>query len=244
MRNRHVDQASTSLQTPLVLKVTWALLQLDQRDQRDHWRMSACATDTSRQSLTPVSIARCPPGHLVARTWWFIDPYSTLLLLLPLPSSPACSAESSDRGAWRNPLSRHFSFPLTDGPRRAGAFGPPAWLAARQLNKLSSCYNSLKHFQLPQSNKCCRRAVGRFSTRSRKPSGCFLFVCLDLQHATKTLQKRAKMVLLLYRTSMPGKEANGREQYQWFWTFLPTSAPSPSFASPPVCVAKIPNRSR
>lgn len=83
----------------------------------------------------------------------------------PLPSSAGCA----DGAVWRNPLSRHFSFPLTDRPRRARAFGPPAWLAARQLNKPSSCYNSLKHFQLPESNKFCRRALGCFSTSNPTP---------------------------------------------------------------------------
>lgn len=84
------------------------------------------------------------------------------------PLSPS-SAGYADEAVWRNPLSRHFSFPLTDRPWRARAFGPPAWLAARQLNKLSSCYNSLKHFQLPQSNKSCRRALGCFSTSNPTP---------------------------------------------------------------------------
>lgn len=85
-----------------------------------------------------------------------------------LPLSPS-SAECIDRAAWRNPLSRHFSFPLTDRLWRARAFGPPAWLAARQLNKPSSCYNSLKHFQLPESNKSCRRALRCFSTSNPTP---------------------------------------------------------------------------
>lgn len=96
-------------------------------------------------------------------TWQCIDFYFSLL---PLPSS---SAGCADGAAWRNPLSRHFSFPLTDRPWRAQAFGPPAWLAARQLNKLSSCYNSLKHFQLPQSNISHRRALGCFSTSNPTP---------------------------------------------------------------------------
>lgn len=101
-------------------------------------------------------------------TWQCIDFYLFIyfFLLLPLPPS---SAGYADRAVWRNPLSRHFSFPLTDRPWRAWAFGPPAWLAARQLNKLSSCYNSLKHFQLPQSNKSCRRALGCFSTSNPTP---------------------------------------------------------------------------
>lgn len=85
---------------------------------------------------------------------------------LPLFSG---SAGRVDGAVWRNPLSRHFSFPLTDRPWRAQAFGPPAWLAARQLNKPSSCYNSLKHFQLPESNKSSRQALGRSSTSNRTP---------------------------------------------------------------------------
>lgn len=102
------------------------------------------------------------PSRLMSLTHDYASIFFILFfLLLPLPLS---SAGYADGAVWRNPLSRHFSFPLTDRPWRAWAFGPPAWLAARQLNKLSSCYNSLKHFQLPQSNKSCRQALGCFST--------------------------------------------------------------------------------
>lgn len=101
-------------------------------------------------------------------TWQCIDFY---FFSLPLPPS---SAGCVDGAVWRNPLSRHFSFPLTDRAWRARAFGPPAWLAARQLNKPSSCYNSLKHFQLPESNKSCRRALGCFSTSNPTPQRVLL----------------------------------------------------------------------
>lgn len=94
--------------------------------------------------------------------------------LIFLPSLSPSSAGRADRAVWRNPLSRHFSFPLTDRPWRARAFGPPAWLAARQLNKPSSCYNSLKHFQLPESNKSSRRALGRFSISNPTPQQVLL----------------------------------------------------------------------
>lgn len=99
------------------------------------------------------------------------------------PSLSPSSAGRADRAVWRNPLSRHFSFPLTDRPWRARAFGPPAWLAARQLNKPSSCYNSLKHFQLPESNKSSRRALGCFPISNPTPqqvllqlSFCFIWI--------------------------------------------------------------------
>lgn len=98
--------------------------------------------------------------------WQCIDFYFLFSSSLPLFSG---SAGRVDGAVWRNPLSRHFSFPLTDRPWRAQAFGPPAWLAARQLNKPSSCYNSLKHFQLPESNKSSRQALGCSSTSNRTP---------------------------------------------------------------------------
>lgn len=127
------------------------------------------------------------PGHGGTSTWSPGGSHVTMhRSWCAPPPLAACSAGSADRAAWRNPLSRHFSFPLTDGPWRARAFGPPAWLAARQLNKLSSCYNSLKHFQLPQSNKSCRRALGRLPTRSASPAGAFPLVCLALRHATES----------------------------------------------------------
>lgn len=96
------------------------------------------------------------------------------------PLLPPGSAGCADGAVWRNPLSRHFSFPLTDRPWRARAFGPPAWLAARQLNKPSSCYNSLKHFQLPESNKSCRRALGCFSTSNPTPQRVLLRLSFGL----------------------------------------------------------------
>lgn len=143
------------------------------RDQWDRLRMSICTGTPGGASHTWTS----RHVHLVARRLTR-DDASILMRPSPLPAWPTGSA---DRAAWRNPLSRHFSFPLTDGPWRARAFGPPVWLAARQLNKLSSCYNSLKHFQLPQSNKSCRRAL---PTRSASPAGAFPLVCLALRHAT------------------------------------------------------------
>lgn len=105
------------------------------------------------------------PGRLMAHTLT----HDNALISIFAPPLPSSSAGCADGAAWRNPLSRHFSFPLTDRPWRAQAFGPPAWLAARQLNKLSSCYNSLKHFQLPQSNISHRRALGCFSTSNPTP---------------------------------------------------------------------------
>lgn len=144
--------------------------------------------------------------------------------LSPPPPFPACSAGSADRAAWRNPLSRHFSFPLTDGSWRARAFGPPAWLAARQLNKLSSCYNSLKHFQLPQSNKSYRRALGHLPTRSPSPAGAFPLVCLAPGHATTGRSA----------SSAPYKRARRRGEWEgailMIWEF------SSSFWPPPPCV--------
>lgn len=130
-------------------------------------------TDTSclRSALHPdigVRLIHAVPNHLVV--WWLTHSHMTMhwFLFFP-PPLPSSSAGCADGAAWRNPLSRHFSFPLTDRPWRAQAFGPPAWLAARQLNKLSSCYNSLKHFQLPQSNISHRRALGCFSTSNPTP---------------------------------------------------------------------------
>lgn len=104
---------------------------------------------------------------------------NALIFIFSLPLSPG-SAGCVDGAVWRNPLSRHFSFPLTDRPWRAWAFGPPAWLAARQLNKPSSCYNSLKHFQLPESNKSCRRALGCFSTSNPTPQRVLLRLSFGL----------------------------------------------------------------
>lgn len=108
------------------------------------------------------------PNHLVV--WWLTHSHMTMhwFLFFP-PPLPSSSTGCADGAAWRNPLSRHFSFPLTDRPWRAQAFGPPTWLAARQLNKLSTCCNSLKHFQLPQSNISHRRALGCFSTSNPTP---------------------------------------------------------------------------
>lgn len=178
------------------------------RDQWELLRVSICA-GTHLQSLAPLDIAARPPGRPTAHTWRCIDPYAP-------PPFPACSAGSADRAAWRNPLSWHFSFPLTDGPWRARAFGPPVWLAARQLNKLSSCYNSLKHFQLPQSNKSCRQAFGRLPTRSPGPAGAFPLVCLALRHATAS------------RSSSSGPKRRARRSEKWkgaiptIWGFSPS----------------------
>ena len=127
------------------------------------------------------------PIHLVV--WWLTHSHMTMHWFL-FPSLPlfASSAGCADGALWRNPLSRHFSFPLTDRPWRARAFGPPAWLAARQLNKPSGCYNSLKHFQLPESNKSCRRAVGCFSTSNPTPQQVLLRLSfgfsVEIPHAT------------------------------------------------------------
>lgn len=103
---------------------------------------------------------------------WFL-----FFLSAPLFSS---SAGRGDGVVWRNPLSRHFSFPLTDRPWRARAFGPPAWLAARQLNKPSSCYNSLKHFQLPESNKSSRQALGCSSMSNPTPQQVLILLSFTL----------------------------------------------------------------
>ena len=118
-----------------------------------------------------------PPGRLMAHT---LTHDNALIFIFFPPPLPPGSAGCADGAVWRNPLSRHFSFPLTDRPWRARAFGPPAWLAARQLNKPSSCYNSLKHFQLPESNKSCRRALGRFSTSNPTPQRVLLRLSFGL----------------------------------------------------------------
>lgn len=121
--------------------------------------------------------------HLVI--WWITHSHMTMHWFIDF-SSPPSLLYWVGTVMWRNPLNRHFSFPLTDRPWRPQAFRPPSWLAARQLNKLSSCYNSLKHFQLPQSNKSCRQAFGRFSTNnptSQRPS-TYCLVYLDIPHAT------------------------------------------------------------
>lgn len=121
-----------------------------------------------------------------------------------LPLSPS-SAECIDTAAWRNPLSRHFSFPLTDRLWRARAFGPPAWLAARQLNKPSSCYNSLKHFQLPESNKSCRRALRCFSTSNPTPQQVLPRLSFGLTGDSPMLRWRG-----IQRSFFPTKKA-------WSW---------------------------
>lgn len=140
------------------------------------------------------------------------------------PSPPACSAGSADRAAWRNPLSRHFSFPLTDGPWRARAFGPPAWLAARQLNKLSSCYNSLKHFQLPQSNKCCRRDAWTLLYKIPNPSGCFPCVSGSAAHSKNTCKNCAS----------PAQSKHARQRGKREGTTLMISDFSSNFCSLPL----------
>lgn len=191
----------------LVLRVKWPLLHLDsqQKPPRDKQRTYVYLrkpgplrkplhshgheqTHTNQHILPTPSIAsqhwhkaNTVPIHLVV--WWLTHSHMTMhwfLFFLP-PLSPG-SAGRIDGAVWRNPLSRHFSFPLTDRPWRARAFGPPAWLAARQLNKPSSCYNSLKHFQLPESNKSSRRALGCFSTSNPTPEQVLLrlsfrFIC-------------------------------------------------------------------
>lgn len=116
-------------------------------------------------------------------------------LFSSLPPSLPGSAGCVDGAVWRNPLSRHFSFPLTDRPWRARAFGPPAWLAARQLNKPSSCYNSLKHFQLPESNKSCRRALGCFSTSNPTPQRVLLRLSFGFSGDRPTLRWRGRVFL-------------------------------------------------
>lgn len=120
---------------------------------------------------------------LFQSTWWFdgkhTHTWQSIDFYFSLPLLPRSSAEYTDRAAWRNPLSRHFSFPVTDGPWHVRAFDPPAWLAARHLNKLSSCYNSLKHFQLPQSNKSCRRDARPFSTSNLTPQRVLLHIVLS-----------------------------------------------------------------
>lgn len=191
------------------------------RAQRDHQRMSTWLPGRSHMMMhwslfypPPLPLSPPPPHHL-----------------------PACSAGSADRAAWRNPLSRHFSFPLTDGPWRARAFGPPAWLAARQLNKLSSCYNSLKHFQLPQSNKCCRRGASLQDPAAQR----VLPFCMSAARCKNAAKTRANTVLLLHRRK---RERGGNKTDFWLPPPPNLSAPSPSPLPPPrVCVTKIPNRS-
>lgn len=135
-------------------------------------------------------------------------------LIFIFSSLPPSSVGCADEAVWRNPLSRHFSFPLTDRPWRARAFGPPAWLAARQLNKLSSCYNSLKHFQLPQSNKSCRRALGCFSTSNPTPQRVLFRLSFGLSGDSPTLQWRGRV--FLDKASMQGN-GNWRVQTAGYW---------------------------
>lgn len=150
-----------------------------------------------------------PPGRLMAHTLTHDN-----ALIFIFSSLPPCSVGYTDEAVWRNPLSRHFSIPLTDRPWRARAFGPPAWLAARQLNKLSSCYNSLKHFQLPQSNKSCRRALGCFSTSNPTPQRVLSRLSFGLSGDSPTLQWRGRV--FLDKASMQGT-GNWRVQTAEYW---------------------------
>lgn len=126
-----------------------------------HKHLQLTASVASQHRHTANTVPRRLMAHTLAHD-------NALIFIFPPPLSPS-SAECIGRALGRNPLSRHFSFPLTDRLWRARAFGPPAWLAARQLNKPSSCYNSLKHFQLPESNKSCRRALRCFSRSNPTP---------------------------------------------------------------------------
>lgn len=151
---------------------TWTNTHKPTRPAHSQHRISA---------LTQGKYSSNPPGRLMAHTLTHDD--ALIFIFSPPPLSLSSGSAGRIEGAvWRNPLSRHFSFPLTDRPWRARAFGPPAWLAARQLNKPSSCYNSLKHFQLPESNKSSRRALGCFSTSNPTPEQVLLrlsfrFIC-------------------------------------------------------------------
>lgn len=144
---------------------------------------------------------------------WFFPPLHT----------PPSSAGRVDGAAWRNPLSRHFSFPLTDKPWRARAFGPPAWLAARQLNKPSSCYNSLKHFQLPESNKSCRRALGCFSTSNPTPQRVLPRLSFGLSGDARTLRWRGRVFLdkaaVQLAREIGGYKLQGAQTGEMIWGF-------------------------